>query len=254
MQLTREESESAQSAIEASVNALATAGLSLRVRRNFDAYRAIRAANGDTHLNQAFDPGHTRFGGCDFWLSVQNRHGTVIATYCSRRIVVADFYDMIRSQALWFGGGPRLVDPRFVVVTEIPAFGGEVLHGGGLWVRRDYRCVYRLAEVLPRLARAIGLRIAPFDHDSGMILDNPADAPRLADRKAKAMALRTYGFARVSRFADGWFPPERRNAIVHLCHATRAEAVASLVIPLPAISAGPRVRPAQEPINLPRVV
>lgn len=245
MALTSHEAQSAHSAVEAYVAALERVDLSMRIRRNFDAYRAIRAANGDTHLNQAFDPRHTRFGGSDFWLSVENRQGTVVATYCSRRLAVADFYDVIRSQTLWFGGRPRLVDPRFVVVSDLPAFGGVVLHGGGLWVRRDHRGVYRLAEILPRLARAIALRIAPFDHDSGMIRDDPADPPRLAERKARAMALRTYGFARVSRFVDGWFPPERRNAIVHLCHATRAEAVASLAAPPPAIAAQPRLRPLE---------
>ena len=30
------------------------------------------------------------------------------------------------------------------------------------------------------------------------------------------------------RFVNGWFPPEARNAVMHLCHATRTEALASL--------------------------
>jgi hypothetical protein len=42
------------------------------------------------------------------------------------------------------------------------------------------------------------------------------------------MGKRVYGFARVDRFVDGWFPPEARNAVMHLCHATRVEVIASL--------------------------
>lgn len=38
--------------------------------------------------------------------------------------------------------------------------------------------------------------------------------------------------SRARRFVDGWFPPEGREAVVHLCHSTRAEALASLVTPL----------------------
>jgi hypothetical protein len=220
-----------QSAIENYIGALADAGITLRVRRNFETYAAIRRSYGDLHLNQAFDPHHIRFGDRDFWLLAENRCGETIATHCLRRFIVDDFYDLIRSQSLWFGIRPHLLDARFVVACEIPPFGGEVAHGGGLWVRQDYRGSARLSFILPRLARAIALRMAPFDHDSAMIRNDPRDPPRLADRKAAFMGVRAYGFARVHRFVDGWFPPEGRQAVMHLCHATRAEALASLVPP-----------------------
>jgi hypothetical protein len=78
------------------------------------------------------------------------------------------------------------------------------------------------------LARALALNQRPFDHDSAMIRNDPGDAAEVAVRKAKYMGQRIYGFARVHRLVDGWFPPERRTALMHLCHSTRAEAVASL--------------------------
>jgi hypothetical protein len=46
-----------------------------------------------------------------------------------------------------------------------------------------------------------------------------------------SLGVEAYGFARARRFVDGWFPPESREAIMHLCHSTRAEALASLVMP-----------------------
>ena len=217
-----------QRAIEYYIMSLAEVGISLRLRRNFTAYTAIRRANGDTHLNQAFDPRYIKFGDNDFWILAENRRGEPIATYCLRRLVVDDFCDLIRSQALWFADRPRLVDPRFAVACGIPCFGGEVAHGGGLWVRGDYRGSSKLAAALPRFARAIALRNHPIDHDSAMIRNDPRDSAPLAERKAVFMGIRTYGFARVHRFVEGWFPPEGRNAVIHLCHATRAEAVASL--------------------------
>jgi hypothetical protein len=226
-----------QRAIENYLTSFAAIGISLRLRRNFSTYVAIRRANGDTHLNQTFDPQYIKFGEDDFWILAENRCGEPVATYCMRLFVVDDFYDLIRSQALWFGDRPRLVDPRFVVACAIPSFGGEVAHGGGLWVRGDYRGSSRLAAVLPRLARAIALRNHSIDHDSGMIRNDPRDSAPLAERKAAFLGIRTYGFARVHRFVDGWFPPEGRNAIMHLCHATRAEAVASLAAPLAGVAA-----------------
>ena len=235
-----DEYETVQLAIDRYSAAVASGGISLAVRRRFDVYAAIRRAHGDIHLNQAFDPRSTRFSDHDFCLLAENNQGEAIATYCLRHFIVEDFYTLIRSQALWFGDRLRLVDPKFVVECEIPPFGGHVAHGGGLWIRRDYRGSSKLATVMPRFARAIALRNWPFDHDSGMIRNDPRDGPELADRKATFMGTRAYGFARVRRFVDGWFPPEGRHAIMHLCHSTRAEALASLAAPLE--SAGARSR------------
>jgi hypothetical protein len=220
-----------QLAIEGSIAALGEAGISLHVRRNFSNYAAIRRAHGDVHLNQAFDPRETCFGQDDFWLLAENHRGEAIATFCLRRLFVEDFFALIRSQALWFSNGSSPVDPRFVVECAIPPFGGEISHGGGLWVREDYRGRSRLAIIMPRFARAIALRCRPFDHDSGMIRKDPKDRSEIAERKAVFMGKRVYGFARVHRFVDGWFPPDAREAVLYLCHSKRAEAVDSLVAP-----------------------
>jgi hypothetical protein len=230
-QLATYEAARVQLALEASIAALGDAGISLHVRRNFSTYAAIRRAHGDVHLNQAFDPRETCFGHDDFWLLAENHRGEAIATFCLRRLVVEDFYAMIRSQALWFSNGLPPLDPRFVVECAIPPFGGEISHGGGLWVRGDYRGCSRLAIIMPRFARAIALRCRLFDHDSAMIRKDPWDRPEIAERKAVFMGKRVYGFARVHRLVDGWFPPDAREAVLYLCHSTRAEAVDSLSVP-----------------------
>jgi hypothetical protein len=210
---------------------LANQGVRVSVEHNFDRYKAIRLTDGSRHLNQAFDTRHVEFGAHDFWLLAQNQAGEPIATYCSRRVVVDDFYDLVRSQMLWFSKRPPPANPRFVIQCQNPSFGGEVAHGGGLWIRDDYRGSSRLAVVMPRLARAVALRTRPFDHDSAMIRNTPGDRAQVADRKASYMGRKVYGFARVHRFVDGWFPPEGRDAIMHMCHSTRAEAIASLFDP-----------------------
>lgn len=228
-------------AIDGYVAALDTAGMSLRIRCDFASYVAIRRAHGERHLNQAFDPAEVRFGHDDFWLLAENREAEPIATYCLRRFSVDDFYALVRSQRLWFSRRPRAPDPRFVVDCGSPPVGGEVSHGGGLWVRGDYRGWSRLAMVMPRLARAVALRDRPFDHDTAMIRNDPRDRADAADRKAGYVAKRAYGFARVHRLVDGWFPPEGRRAVIHLCHATKAEAMASLTaLPPPVAGDGPR--------------
>ncbi len=222
-----------QQAIEWYVEALAAHGISLRVRRNFSDYAAIRHAHCDTDPDQAFGPIPAAFGSEDFWLLAQSHLGEPIAIYYVCRFIVDDFYDLIRSQALWFGER-RPSDPRFIVECEIPWFGGEVAYAGGAWVRKDYRGASRqprLSTVISRLARAITLRNKPFDYDTGMIRTDPRDLPAVADRKALSLALEAYGFARVRRLVDGWFPPFGCDAVIHLCHSTRAEAMASLRTP-----------------------
>jgi hypothetical protein len=259
--LTNYESARIQIAVEGSIAALGGAGISLHVRRNFETYAAIRRTHGDICLNQAFDPKETRFGPDDFWLLAENHDGEAIATYCLRRFLIEDFYALVRSQSLWFPNRISCFDPRFVVECAIPRFGGEVSHGGGLWVREDYRGISRLAVLMPRFARAIALRMRPFDHDTGMIRTDPQDRFEVAKRKATFMGRRVYGFARVQRFVDGWFPPGARREVVHLCHSTRAEAVGSLLAP-PAMLDGlrrlklgkrPFVYQHHQPVDLPAI-
>lgn len=205
-------------------------GLRLRahVRRDFDRYVALRHAHGDRHINQAFDPTHTRFGPRDFWVLVEEAHGAAVATFCMRSLDVANVYTLIQSQSLWFSKRPRLVDPGFVVSCSIPPFGGRVGHGGGLWIRPDLRGQQGLVRLMPRFARALALRNHDIDHDSAMLLNSadPAQAAKVHHRAAAA--ARTYGFARAEPFVQGWFPPEQRDATMHLCHSTRAEAIGSL--------------------------
>ena len=203
--------------------------IGLDLHDDFNKYTAIRHRHGDRHLNQAFDPKQVKLGRDDFWVLAQNARKEAIATYCLRRFLVKDFFKLIGSLALWFANPLHRQHPRFAVACQIPPFGGEVVHGGGLWIRDDYRGSSRLAIVLPHFARAFALISRPFDHDTAMIRNDPADRTELAERKAIFMGRKVYGFARVHRFVDGWFPPEGRNAIMHLCHSTQAEAIASLL-------------------------
>jgi hypothetical protein len=226
--LSRQESKVIDEAHNGLRTLLLNNALSLELRDDFEKYTAIRRYHGDRHLNQAFDPEHVKFGKGDFWLLAENSKGEAIATYCLRRFSVNDFFDVIRSLTLWSHNPSNGADPRFAVACKIPPFGGEVVHGGGLWIRNDYRGHSRLAVLLPRLARIFALRQRSFDHDSAMIRNNPAEPTEVAERKATFVGTKVYGFARVHRFVDGWFPPEGRDAIMHLCHATRAEIIASL--------------------------
>jgi hypothetical protein len=245
---SHDESRVAQRTIEHTIACLAEAGITLRVKQDFETYAAVRVANGAAHLNQVFDPRHARFTDDDFWLLALDRRGEAVATYCVRHFVVDDFYDLIRSQALWFGDRPRPADPSFVVDCAIPPFGGEVIYEGGNWVRTDYRGRSkqpRLSHALSRLARAIALRNSPFDYDTAMILNDPRDPPEVTGRKAVSLGVEACGFAGVYRFVNGWFPPEGRDATLYLCYSTRGEALASLAPPAPLNAGVPSLRPLE---------
>ena len=211
------------------MGAARAAGTPIHVSRDFERYVAVRRAYGAHHLNQAFDPCHVRFDARDFWLLAEDRDGAPLATYCSRTFEIGDFYSLVISQTLWFGAGLRLVDPRFEVRRTLPAFGGTVAHAGGFWIRPEHRGHLALTRLMPRLARALALRNAAIEHDSGMLLDDPSEPVRERLEARAAAAVRTYGFARAGVMVDGWFPPEHRVARVRLCHSNRAEAISSLL-------------------------
>lgn len=220
--LSDAEFDRVQRAIESYLATLLELGIRVHVRRDFDRYVGLRRAHGDHHLNQAFDPAHTRFDRRDFWLLMeQQRDGSAVATYCLRVLDVDNFYTEVHSQRFWFGSAPRLVDPRFVVTCEVPPFGGVVASSGGMWVRPDKRGG-GVSKIVPRLARALALRNSAVEHDCGMVLNNP---------EAARLAIRNYGYARVGLMTDGWFPPEQADMRVDLCHADRAECLASLIEP-----------------------
>jgi hypothetical protein len=231
--LLAEEMCGAVQAIDRFMAVLATMNITIEIHRDFSLYASIRRAHGDVHLNQAFDPKYTWFSEYDFWLLARWRNKDVIAACCSRRFITDDFYRLIRTQALWFSRTPSLIKQQLTIDCDIAPFGGEIIYGGGLWVRHDLRGSSRLAFVLPRLGRALSLRERAFDHDTAMILSAAHDSPKAAERKAVFTAKRIYGCARVSRFVEGWFPPEGRKAIMHLCHSTKAEAIASLLDQVP---------------------
>ena len=214
--------------MDAYVEAAARHRVTFQIRQDFGRYVAVRHAHGDTHLNQAFHPAFTKFNKLDFWILAENPHGEAIATFCMRHFEIDNFYALIRSQALWFGARLRSVSSNFLLEYDVPPFGGKVVHGGGLWVRGDHRGFGGLAKIIPRFARCIAFQNWPAEHDSAMIRGEPSDTPQVADRKAAFMGVRTYGFSRVGRFVNGWFPPEGREAVMHLCHATRAEALSTL--------------------------
>ena len=163
-------------AIDKFVTILSMYDISLDIQHDFSSYVAIRHDHGDLHLNQAFDPAYASIGKQDFWLRARNRRGEVIATYCVRWFNIDNFYRLIRSQALWFSAGPGPIGRALAFECDIPPFGGEITHGGGLWVRPDWRGSSRLAYVLPRVARALSLSERPFDHDTGMIRNDPRDS------------------------------------------------------------------------------
>ncbi len=209
-------------------NRLSETGFSITARRDFNGFAMVRRAHGATHLNQAFDPRHSRFGPKDFWLLAENQRSEAVATYCVRRFAVPDFYELIASLELWFSQRRPRPDPRFLPQRMITSLGGEVIHDGGLWIRKDYRGRSRLANIMPRFARALAFSERAFDHDTAMILGDGSKPATTVARIASHMGEKVYGFSRVVPLVAGWFPPERRAVFVHLCHATRAEAVASL--------------------------
>ena len=212
--LASEDFATVQDFIGRTLETFATIHVDLVVETDFAAFAAIRRSVADGLVYPTFDPRHSVLDRAAFWLRLVDRTGRTVATSAARLFVAEDFYDLVRTETLWFDRGPRPVGLAPVVDCVIPPFGGRICHQGGTWVHPDFRG-HGLAGLLTGLSRALMLRNEAIDFDTGVVSE--------ASHRSRLAEL-SYGYPRVAlcvasydRFA-GYPEP------VYLCHMTRAEA------------------------------
>lgn len=191
-------------------------GLTVHVEHDFPAFMRYRGAVGDGFCYPSFDPARCRIGPDDFWLRAVDDDGRTVACNATRIFRdVEDFYDLMRSEALWGDRLPRVIG-RCEPDCTIPTFGGVVGHWGGMWVDPSQRG-RGLAKLLPELLRGLMLRNHAIDYETGLVFE-----------PLVGLALGQYQFARCEKVIDGYFPPSGKPARVYLCHTDRAEALRSV--------------------------
>jgi hypothetical protein len=202
-------------------------GVRLSIEFDFDGLLEARAESSDPWLYPTFDPRLSDLSEDALWLRAATPSGDTIATYAVRVFETGDFYDLMRSGALWFAqpaaerGGCRIVSATLPIA-------GLVGHCGAAWVHPAWRD-RGLVQLLCRYGRALLLRDFAVDHETGLVAEH---------NYRSGLAQRAYGYPRVPKVVDGFFPPSGSEARVYLCHMSRAE----MLDDLRSLRTAPRVR------------
>jgi hypothetical protein len=198
------------------INEALSLELSVHVETDFRAFANYRGGVGDGFCYPSFDPARCRIGRADFWLRLVNDAGDTVAANATRIFAdVEDFFQLVRTEALWSDRLPRVVG-RSEPVCSISPFGGVIAHFGGLWVEPSQRG-RGLAKLLPALARGLALRNLSFDFDTSLVFE-----------PLVGLALGQYQYPRCELVIDGYFPPTGKSERVYLCQMSRAEALTSM--------------------------
>jgi GNAT superfamily N-acetyltransferase len=213
--LAPEDLATVQRFVEGAFERLAAIRVDLTVETDFEAFAANRRGVADGLVYPTFDPRHSSLSSGAFWLRAADRSGRTVATSAAKVFDAPDFFELVRSERLWFDKGPRLVGPTPVVECAIPPFGGRVCHQGGTWVHPDRRGL-GLAATLTALSRALMLRNHGIDFDTGVVSE-ASFRSRLAEV--------AYRYPRVEICVAAYEGFAGYPEPVYLCHMTRAEAL-----------------------------
>ncbi|MGO8920288.1 MAG: hypothetical protein ACLQJR_30680 [Stellaceae bacterium] len=139
-------------------------GLRLRLRSDFDALKALNREHSETWppLSPIFDPAHSNLRiDSAFWLEGIDDRGDTVVTESARFFDLRDTtaIDEIRSLRLFFAepaahsaAGERVdIDAPAAAVVR-----GRTMHGGSIWVRRDWRR-NGLTRIISRVCAAYAL-------------------------------------------------------------------------------------------------
>jgi hypothetical protein len=191
---------------EASVDAL-----EFTVENDFAWFAAIRRRSSDPWIYPTFDPERSDLTAGALWIRASRPGGEVVGTYALRVFETENFYDLMRSGALWFrpGAAARV---RCDVAEPAP-IRGVVGHCGGAWIDPAWRR-RGVVQAMCRLARDLLVHHFAADHETGLVFEH---------NYRNGLAHRAYGYPHVVRVIEGYFPPTGTEENVFLCHMSRRE-------------------------------
>jgi hypothetical protein len=192
-------------------------GVSLTVEHDFEEFARLRKMVGDGGCYPSVDPRYSRLDRDAFWLRAVDRNDRLIAFNAERIYRTDDFMALMRSERLWFDRGPRAVSPEYrLIEAALETFGGVVGHGCGMWVHPSVRR-HGISAFLPAYQRAIAIRNYAIDWQTCLAFADLAKHIRTA-----------YGYTRVERVIDGYFPVTGKPAEVYLGRISRDEILGML--------------------------
>jgi hypothetical protein len=179
----------------------------------------MRSAPGITTVNPTFDPAESEVDPTNsFWIGLVDPAGRILACTAARLFLVDDFRDLVVSQRLWYGRGPRTLQPLTVALPEGLGIGGRVVHEGGMWVHPTERN-RGLARLLCPILRGVAMRNWDVDWYTGISIQGLITSGFFA---------KGYHYSLIAPFSTGWFPPLGREADFWLTYMPRAESLAQM--------------------------
>jgi hypothetical protein len=212
MPLDGSESVSLQSHIDVISESISELGLDLHVERDFESFVEVRRRCDEPWIYPSFDPRLSDLSSAARWLRASTPDGDTVGTFALRVFDTSDFYDLMRSGALWFGETQSNDQPRCRVQTSV-SLSGLIGHCGGAWVHPAWRG-RGLVQLLCLYSRALLLRDFDVDHETALVFE------RLY---RNGLARRAYHYPRLLKVIDGFFPPTGTSEQVYLCHIAQDE-------------------------------
>jgi hypothetical protein len=180
----------------------------------------MRAADGATIVNPAFDPDY-----CDlnrdnsFWSAITDDVGSVVGCVASKLVNTDDFRDDISTCSLWLGNRvDSETEPMTLLLpSHVPHIADRVAFHGGLWLHPSVRGL-GLAHLIPRMARAAAERRFQADWHCGFVFGALGDAK---------VPVKAYGYSNCELAVDGYFPVTKKAEKLYLPWDSRDEWVAA---------------------------
>jgi GNAT superfamily N-acetyltransferase len=212
--LSVEERGVIQRCLDRVVEEILLLGLRPELVYDFEEFAALRGAVVPPWVYPSFDPRLSELHSDAHWIRVANQFGDTLGMLASRVFRTADFYELMRDETLWFREPPPGAGTRCVVSGEnLPRISGVVAHAGALWVHPSWR-KRGLSTLIPLFNRAMLLRNFAIDHQTALVFEGMA---------ASGLPRNGYGFPRVEKVIEGFFPPTGKAERVYLCEINRAE-------------------------------
>jgi hypothetical protein len=182
------------------------------VEDDFSWFAAVRRRSSDPWIYPTFDAQQSDLSTDALWIRATSPDGAVIGTYALRVFETDNFYDLMRTEALWFKRSRLPADARCEVGEPLP-IGGIIGHCGGAWVHPAWRR-RGVVQAMCQLARSVLVGRFDVDHETGLVFEH---------NFRSGLARRAYGYPRVAQVMDGYFPPTGTEERVFLCHISRKE-------------------------------
>lgn len=217
-ELSQAEAGLVQRYMDALTEEILTLGLQPQREYDFDDFGRARGSVEPSWIYPTYDPSMNDIRKDAVWLRVLNPAGETVAMTAARVFRADNFYELLETEQLWFGRPTNRDRCTIGAGDPLPAIGGAVGHGGGLWVHPAWRKV-GLSRLVPRLNHAYLLRLFSIDHHTTLVFEGLAKS---------GLPLWGYGFARLPKLIDGFFPPTGKEESVYLGHITRQEMLESM--------------------------